>query len=269
MTKFVAILEYDGTCYHGWQLQEGLPTVQGEMETALERILGKPTRVHGSGRTDAGVHAKGQVAHFSADWSHGPEDLQKACNALLPPDIIVHRLDCAPESFHARHSARLKTYAYQILNRPIRSPLDRLYSWHFAHALDISGMNKAAQSLIGVHDFAAFGSPTDGTPSTVREIVHANWGYGQLDGMLCFNITGTGFLRYMVRSIVGTMVFVGSGKIQPDRFAKILESCNRSQAGPTAPPHGLCLINVDYGSDIVTAPVKPSKSYESSADEEP
>jgi tRNA pseudouridine38-40 synthase len=178
-------------------------------------------------------------------------------------------MDCAPEDFHARHSARLKTYAYQILNRPIRSPLDRLYSWHFPHALDISRMNKAAQSLMGVHDFAAFGSPTDGTPSTVREIVHANWEHGQADGMLCFNIVGTGFLRYMVRSIVGTLVFVGSGKIQPDKFAKILESCDRSQAGPTAPPQGLCLINVDYGLNKGTVPVNPTKCHESYADEEP
>ena len=128
-------------------------------------------------------------------------------------------------------------------------------------------MNKAAQSLIGVHDFAAFGSPTDGSPSTVREIVLANWEHGQSDGMLSFNITGTGFLRYMVRSIVGTMVFVGSGKIKPDQFAKILESCDRSQAGPTAPPQGLCLINVDYGSNKGTAPVKPGRSDKSSSHE--
>ncbi len=269
MTKFVAILEYDGTCYHGWQLQKALPTVQGEMEIALERILGKPTRVYGAGRTDAGVHAKGQVAHFVADWSHQPADLRKACNALLPPDIMVRRLDCAPDDFHARHSARLKTYVYQILNRSIRSPLDRLYSWHFPHALDIALMNRAARSLKGAHDFSAFGRPTDGTPSTVREIVHANWDLGQSDGMLYFTITGTGFLRYMVRSIVGTVVFVGSGKISPDLFAKILELCDRSQAGPTAPPHGLYLLNVHYGSNARTAPVDPSIIQGSSSNEEP
>jgi tRNA pseudouridine38-40 synthase len=251
MQKFVAFIEYDGTGYHGWQLQKDLPTIQGALETALERILGTPTRVHGSGRTDAGVHAKGQVAHFPAEWSHPVHELQRACNALLPPDIIIHGLDYCSEAFHARHSANSKTYAYQILNRPIRSPLDRYYSWHYPHSLDMSLMNEAAGYLLDTHDFATFGNPTDGSRSTVRKIFFSRWDSLPSKGLLRYTVTGSGFLRYMVRSLVGTLVFVGNGKVTPSRFAEILKSCSRSLAGPTAPPHGLCLLHVDYeASDI-------------------
>ncbi len=126
MKKFKAVVEYDGTNYHGWQLQKDLPTIQGSIELALGRILGTPTRVHGAGRTDAGVHAIGQVAHFSADWPHSAEELRKGCNALLPKDIVLRRLEPAGDDFHARHSARSKLYEYQIFNQPIRSPLQRL-----------------------------------------------------------------------------------------------------------------------------------------------
>ena len=147
MTKFMAIVEYDGTAYHGWQLQKALPTIQGRIEDALERILGTPTRVHGSGRTDAGVHAVGQVAHFVSNWSRSVEELKRGCNALLPPDITLLKLEPAPEDFHARHSAHSKTYVYKILNLPLRSPLNRLYSWHVQRELDLQSMNRAAEYL--------------------------------------------------------------------------------------------------------------------------
>jgi len=248
MNKFKAVVEYDGTGYHGWQLQKDLPTIQGQMEKALERILGTPTRVHGAGRTDAGVHAVGQVAHFLANWSHPPEELGRACNAMLPQDITVRSLEHAAGDFHARHSARSKTYVYRILNLPLRSPLLRLYSWHVPYPLDLRSMESAAASLAGSHDFAAFGSPTDGTPSTVREVLQARWDKDQVDGLLEFTICGTGFLRYMVRSLVGTLVLVGSRKIKPEDFRDILESRDRSKSGPTAPPQGLCLKSVQYGS---------------------
>jgi len=246
MNKFKAVVEYDGTSYHGWQLQKDLPTVQGQMEKALERILGTPTRVHGAGRTDAGVHAKGQVAHFIANWSHPPEELGRACNAMLPQDINVRSVEHAAEDFHARHSASSKTYVYRILNTPLRSPLLRLYSWHVPYALDTRLMETATTHLVGSHDFAAFGQPTDGTPSTVREILHAVWDREPIDGLLGFSICGTGFLRYMVRSLVGTLVLVGSKKIRPEEFREILQSRDRSRSGPTAPPHGLCLKSVQY-----------------------
>lgn len=246
MTKFVAVVEYDGTAYHGWQLQKDLPTIQGAMERALARILGRLTRVHGAGRTDAGVHAQGQVAHFCCEWSRSPEELQKGINALLPPDVMVRELAVAPEDFHARHSAYSKTYVYSILNRPLRSPLNRFYAWHVPYALDLISMKQATSCLVGSHDFASFGNPTDGTTSTVREILRAGWDHHDSIGFISFTIRGTGFLRYMVRSIVGTLVLVGSGKIGPPDFSNILLSCDRSRSGPTAPPHGLCLKSVDY-----------------------
>lgn len=246
MTKFMAVVEYDGTAYHGWQLQKSLPTIQGAMETALARILGKLTRVHGAGRTDAGVHATGQVAHFLAEWNRSPGELQRACNALLPPDVMIRDLTAAREDFHARHSARSKTYVFSILNHPLRSPLNRQYFWHVPYPLDLNSMQEAAACLMGTHDFAAFGSPTDGTTSTVRQVLSADWRVDETVGLMCFTIRGTGFLRYMVRSIVGTLVLVGKGKISPSDFAGILGSCDRSKSGPTAPPHGLCLQLVEY-----------------------
>ena len=248
MTKFRVILEYDGTLYHGWQFQKGLATVQGCVEQTLERILGTPTRVYGSGRTDAGVHARGQVAHFVADWSHSPGDLHRACNALLPPDVSVRSVAPVADDFHARHSASAKTYSYRILNRPYRSALLRSISWHVPGKLDDSLMNQAASVLVGSHDFASFGSPTDGTSSTVRRILAAQWVRDSAAQTLVFTIRGTGFLRYMVRCLVGTMVPVGRGKITPTDFGGILESRDRARAGPSAPPQGLCLESVEYAS---------------------
>jgi tRNA pseudouridine38-40 synthase len=252
MTKFMAVLEYDGTAYHGWQLQKALPTIQGSIENALERILGIPTRVHGSGRTDAGVHAVGQVAHFVANWSHSVEELKKGCNSLLPRDITIRSLEPAPEDFHARFSAHSKTYVYRILNLPLRSPLKRLYSWHVPGRLNLPSMDQASEYLVGTHDFAAFGSPTDGTVSTVRRVLKAVWRSDEAQSLLCFAIQGTGFLRYMVRSIVGTLVQVGSGKISESEFVAILRSCDRSRSGPTAPPHGLYLQTVHYEENDCT-----------------
>jgi tRNA pseudouridine38-40 synthase len=259
MTKYMAVVEYDGTAYHGWQLQKDLPTVQGELEITLKRIVGVPARVHGAGRTDAGVHAVGQVAHFSAPWNHSPTELLKACNALLPPDVSVRALQTAPEGFHARHSARSKTYVYSILNQPLREPRQRLYSWHVPQELDFSSMKLAATHLVGAHDFAAFGQATDGTPSTVRQVLSAVLNK-QENKFLRFAIRGTGFLRYMVRSIVGTLALVGKNKITPSEFNAILASCDRSRSGPTAPPHGLCLECVEYDQEIVAS--RPDARYE-------
>ncbi len=246
MTKFMAVVEYDGTAYHGWQLQKELPTIQGALETALARIFGKLTRVHGAGRTDAGVHATGQVAHFTAEWNRSPADLHRSLNALLPSDVMIRDLAPTPEDFHARHSAHCKTYVYTILNRSLRSPMNRLYAWHIPYALDLKSMEEAGSFLVGSHDFAAFGSPTDGTPSTVRQILRAEWQFDEGQGLLSFAICGTGFLRYMVRSIVGTLVLVGRGKIRSSDFSEILASCDRSRSGPAAPPNGLCLQWVEY-----------------------
>ncbi len=253
MPKFRAVLEYDGTGYHGWQLQPCVATVQGEVERALERILSRPTRVHAAGRTDAGVHASGQVIHFAAEWSHGGVRLQKACNALLPGDITVRAVEDASPEFHARHSAVSKIYVYRILNRVVRSSLERLYVWHVPYRLDVGAMQNAGSAIMGAHDFAAFGLPTDGTPSTVREILESSWLLDAATDVLTFTVRGTGFLRYMVRSLVGTMVMVGRGKIIPDGFRDILGSRDRNRSGPTAPPTGLTLAHVDYGNSFTVA----------------
>lgn len=246
MPKYKAVVEYDGTAYHGWQLQKDLPTVQGELESTLERILRIPTRVHGAGRTDAGVHARGQVAHFFAEWRHPIEKLQRGCNSLLSPDVSIHSLEPASDEFHARHSAVSKTYVYTILNRSVPSPLLRLYSWHIPLALDGSLMAEAAAHLLGTHDFATFGAPTDGTPSTVRQILATGIEGGTEEGTVLFTIQGTGFLRYMVRSLVGTLVDVGRKRLKPADFREVLRSRDRSMAGATAPPQGLCLQSVQY-----------------------
>ncbi|MFC1836614.1 tRNA pseudouridine(38-40) synthase TruA [Thermodesulfobacteriota bacterium] len=245
--RFKAVIEYDGTAYHGWQLQKNLPTIQGKLEEALARILRERVRIIGAGRTDAGVHAFGQTAHFTADWSHDAGDLHRGFNALLPPDIAVKSLSVAALDFHARHSAYSKVYIYRILNRPVRSPVLRHYAWHIPQDLNLSKMVEAARSLLGAHDFCTFGSPTDGTTSTVRKILKAEWERDESHGMLSFTICGTGFLRYMVRSLVGTLARVGREKITPHQFNDILIACDRSRSGPTAPPNGLFLDSVQYG----------------------
>lgn len=246
MIKYKIVIQYDGTSYHGWQIQEGAPTVQLKIEQVLGRILASPTRVHGAGRTDAGVHAAGQAAHFLADWNHSAAELQRACNALLPPDIAITSLEPTDDAFHARFGAKTKTYVYTVLCQGLRSPLMRLYALHIPYRLDIERMNCAAAHLLGSHDFSTFGTPTEGTNSPVREILGARWDAAGTDGILRFTIQGTGFLRYMVRSLVGTLLLVGKGRITPSEFLKILDSRTRSKSGPTAPPHGLCLESVEY-----------------------
>lgn len=255
MTRFKAVVEYDGTQYHGWQWQKDVPTVQGAMEKALQRILPDSSRIVGAGRTDAGVHAEGQVIHFDAHWTRSTTELLRGWNALLPPDIVVRSLSVTSEAFHARHSARSKTYRYVIRNHLLRCPLSRFYAWHLSFPLDITLMKEATSHLMGTHNFAAFGQPTDGTPSTVREVLHADWCVDEPGEFLSFMIVATGYLRYMVRSLVGTLVLVGRGKLTPDEFAAILGSGERNRSGPTAPPHGLRLISIEYSPE--THPAEP------------
>ena len=198
-----------------------------------------------SGRTDAGVHALGQAAHFACATTLEPEDFHKGLNSLLPDDIVIKTCEHVPDTFHARYDAGRKTYRYRILNRVVPTAVDRRYVWHIRKALQIEAMRAAARHLVGRHDFKAFEGTGSPRTSTVRTIVWADL-KKEAEGYLIFEIAGDGFLRYMVRNIVGTLVEVGRGKITPEGFRAILASRDREQAGATAPPQGWFLVAVDY-----------------------
>jgi tRNA pseudouridine38-40 synthase len=240
------LLEYDGTRYHGWQRQADAATIQQTLEEALERLTGEKVALIGSGRTDAGVHARGQVANFRTESAIPLTAFHKGLNSLLPRDIVVLSATEAEPSFHARKSARAKTYEYLILNRGNRSPLNRHYAWWIAPPLDLTAMAGAAAVLPGEHDFAAFRASGSDNINPVRRVLAASW-RKEAGGWLTFTINATGFLRGMVRSLVGTMAEVGRGKAPATIMAELLESGARHQAGPTAPPQGLYLVEVFYG----------------------
>ena len=245
VTRYRATIAYDGTGYHGFQRQapEHEPTIQGEIERALAQIGQPGTTVLGSGRTDAGVHATGQVIAFSAEWRHSPKDLQRALNAVLPADIVVLDLDEAAFSFHPRYDAVSREYVYTIYNAPVRHPLYRLNALHVAEPLDVEAMDAAAADLIGEHDFAAFGLPTSGEV-TVRRMLKAKC-FAALP-LVHLELEANGFLYRMVRSIVGTLLRVGRGEMTREQFRAVIESCDRSRAGAPVPPQGLCLTRVNY-----------------------
>jgi tRNA pseudouridine38-40 synthase len=240
------LLEYDGSRYHGWQRQLDAATIQGTIEEAVARLTQTPAAVIASGRTDAGVHARGQVANFRTQSSIPLKAFHQGLNSLLPKDIAVLEASDAPPSFHARKSARAKTYEYRILNRPNRSPLARHYAWWLAPPLDLGAMAEAAAALPGEHDFTAFRASGSDNLNPVRRVLAAAW-REEPGGWLSFTITATGFLRGMVRSLVGTMAEVGQGKAPPAKLAELLENGARHLAGPTAPAQGLYLVEVFYG----------------------
>jgi tRNA pseudouridine38-40 synthase len=242
------LLEYDGTRYHGWQRQTDAATIQQTLEEALERLTREKVALIGSGRTDAGVHALGQVANFRIEITIPLKAFHDGLNSMLPPDIAVLEAAEVPPEFHARKSARAKTYEYRILNRSNRSPLHHHYAWWIAHPLNLSAMAAAAEALPGEHNFTAFRASGSDNKNPVRRVLAAAW-RDELGGWMSFNITATGFLRGMVRSLVGTMVEVGRGKAPPERLRALLENGARHLAGPTAPPQGLYLVEVTYGSE--------------------
>ena len=239
-----AVVAYDGTDYGGWQRQTNAPTVQAALETALAQVGQGAITVLAAGRTDAGVHAEGQVAAFDTDWRHGVGALQRALNAVLPPDVAVRDVAQVASGFHPRYDARSRRYRYTVYNAPVRSPLTRRYSLHVAAPLDVDAMQQAARVLIGEHDFAAFGQPYKPGGATVRRMLLAEW--ERKLSWLTFDVEANAFLYRMVRSIVGTLLQVGRGEMSVDEFAAVLASRERSQAGQTAPPHGLCLMEVKY-----------------------
>jgi len=241
--KLVAVIEYDGTDYLGFQVQAQGRTIQGEIEGALASVTQERCRIVGAGRTDAGVHAQGQVIAFSTGWRHPVEELQRALSAVLPKDIAVCELGPASRGFHPRFDAVSRGYRYTIYNQPLRSPLARRFAYHFPHPLDLAAMNEAARALVGSHDFAAFGRAPQGD-NTVREVYQAQW--APEEPFVYFDIVANAFLYRMVRSLVGTLLLVGTGKLSPSGFEEILRSAERDRAGQVAPPHGLCLIKVNY-----------------------
>jgi tRNA pseudouridine38-40 synthase len=237
-------LAYDGTRFVGWQRQADGESIQGLLEDALARLEGGPVTAHGAGRTDAGVHALGQVASARVTCAHDARTLTKALNAHLPADVRVVSVEDADEAFHARFSASGKTYRYQIRNTAIADPFDRAFVWHLPEPLSLDAMAGAAALLVGMHDFGAFRSAGSEVSTSVRTVRRSAWRNNA--GLLTYEISGDGFLRHMVRAVVGTLVEVGRGWRQPDEIPALLTGAARSQAGATAPPQGLFLVSVDY-----------------------
>jgi tRNA pseudouridine38-40 synthase len=237
-------IEYDGTRYHGWQLQAKEPTVQAVLEQAISTFLGVPTRVTGSGRTDAGVHALGQVANFFSDREPDLHRLRRALNALTPCDIVIRDVEIVPDSFDARRDGQSRVYEYRILNRPTASPFYLKHAWHLHDVLDVQSMREAILCLEGEHDFSSFRAAGCDAVHPVRSVYRTSL---ERDGdLLRFTIEATAFLRHMVRNIIGTLAEVGRRQRTPRSFAELLEARDRTKAGPTAPPDGLFLVEVKY-----------------------
>ncbi len=248
--NFKLVLEYDGSGYHGWQRQKGVLTVQEVLESRLAIMLGRPVSVRASGRTDAGVHALGQVVNFYARTRLEPQDFLRGLNSLLPPDIVVLQAEEVSDSFHASYSAVSKIYEYRILNRSIPSALERNYSWHIPNPLDLDAIRVCLPVLLGEHDFKAFMASRSSVKSTVRTLLDAKVWKPDPDH-LYFRFQATGFLRHMVRNLVGTLVDAGKGKLSPRQLQEILEGKDRSKAGMTAPAHGLYLVRVYYDKSSI------------------
>lgn len=243
---------YDGTAYSGFQVQADQPTIQGELENALARLTGQMVRVHGAGRTDAGVHAHGQVISFRAGWRHPLQDLERGMNALLPGDIAVRETAQASEQFHARYSAITREYLYNVYTAPIREPLLDRYAHHLSNPVDWEAIELAADKLVREADYAAFGQAAAGE-STTRAVYRAEWRQRpqwrpacQASDMREFHIVANGFLRGMVRRIVGTLIAVGQGALDPQGFEALLLARDIGRANPLAPACGLALWRVNY-----------------------
>ena len=253
-------LWYDGTNFSGWQRQDDRRTVQAVLEDVIATIEGKPVTAIGAGRTDAGVHAAAQVASVDLESALPAGDLQRAINARLPDDLRVRMVEDAPAGFNARRDAFAKTYRYGIWNGTEPNPFIRHVVWHVAGGLDLAAMIRAAAILEGEHDFAAFQAAGSNVATSVRRLTRSELREWDLDAgqplmpgatapgarLLCYEVSGTGFLRHMVRAIVGTLVDIGRGRWPADDMAGILSSRDRARAGRTAPPQGLMLWRVDY-----------------------
>ncbi len=253
-TVWQLTLCYDGTPFAGWQVQPGRRTVQGALVEAIKRVSGETTLPQGSGRTDAGVHAEAQVASVALQAPIAPANLARALNHVLPASVRVLAAEKAPPHFHARHSARSKTYEYRMARAPLCLPWEAPYVWHYTFPLAVERMQAGAVAVIGTHDFRSMGAHDQdaatraaGKPerSTVHTIFESGW-HTAPGGLLVYRVRGSGFLHHMVRNLVGTFVAVGRGLIAPEALPAILEARDRAAAGPTAPARGLWLLHVEY-----------------------
>ncbi len=250
VAHFKLVLEYDGAGFAGWQIQrEGQRTVQGELEAAFAE-LGRDLRLMGAGRTDAGVHAEGQVASVRIDTPHDAETLRRALNAKLPREVVIRRLEPVASGFDARSDSLGKHYRYCIWNGRLRSPLRAARALHVREPLDLLAMAQAAKALVGRHDFACFQATGSEVPHTVRTLTRAEIS-GETGGEVALDLEGDGFLRHMVRNIAGTLVEVGHGRRPPDGMPALLEAQDRGGAGPTAAAQGLTLVSVRYAGCAV------------------
>jgi len=243
--NYKLVLEYDGSNYHGWQRQKGLLTIQEVVETRLAIMTQTPVRLLGAGRTDAGVHARGQVANFFSDTQIPPARLLRGLNSLLPEDIVALELNLVPKDFHARFKAQSKVYEYRIHNGPLPPALGRQYSWHISRPLDWRAITHCLKLLEGRHDFSSFQAAGSAVRSSER-VVLATEVSSVDEHTRLIAIEANGFLRHMVRNIIGTLVDVGAGKLTEEGFSAVIAARDRQQAGMTAPARGLCLLEVRY-----------------------
>ncbi|MBL8124026.1 MAG: tRNA pseudouridine(38-40) synthase TruA [Pyrinomonadaceae bacterium] len=248
--NFKLTIQYDGTDFHGWQVQENDRTIQGELQRVIGTLEGGNITVHGSGRTDAGVHAEGQVAHVFLNRPFTPEKLRAAINGNLWRDIRIMNVEKAPDDFHARFSATGKTYVYRVINAPVMSPFWRRFAHHEPRPLNLAAMIESSRFFLGEHDWTAFCSAQADGESRVRSImeltVGSNWDPRAQANLIEFHVSANGFLRYMVRSIVGTLLDVGRGDKDSDTIQTAIVTGDRLLAGKTAAAHGLTLLNVRY-----------------------
>ncbi len=251
MRHFKLTIAYDGTDFHGWQMQANKPTVQGEIVSVLQRLTQEKIILHGAGRTDAGVHALGQVASFRTQSGLSAQEFQRALNALLPPSVRIVGAEEVGPDFHARWSARGKTYRYRLYRGKVVPPMLWRYVLHYPFPLDEDAMRDATARFVGTHDFASFAASTgseddDKERSTEREIYSAELVRTTDQEELVFTVKGRSFLRYMVRKMVGTLLDVGRGKLKPADIDRLYELRDRSKSGPTVPPQGLVMVEVHH-----------------------
>jgi tRNA pseudouridine38-40 synthase len=252
MPTFKITIAYDGGPFVGWQRQAAGTSIQGLIEDALRELDDREVAVAGAGRTDAGVHAIGQIASFTLARDTPADVVVRSLNAKLPPEVRIRSAEEVPASFHARFDAKAKTYQYRLWNADVMDPFERAYAWHVPGALDVDAMARAARFVEGRHDFAAF-QTVGGAGGPTARVMMSSTLTASRGGLLTYDVTGDGFLRHMVRAIVGTLMEIGRGRQRPEWICELIASRDRAQAGRTAPAHGLFLVRVDYG-DVQSDP---------------